>query len=131
MKAHELYLVSGLLATVIINDHASNCISELIAGGATKDEFLTVFDNRDSIDVYIKEFSSVSPRFTLCPEERLIKRTVKQSKVLFEDKFIKQQKNADYLEDEFFTENHLYNSGVRLFLQLSPVRLAVPTVVST
>lgn len=97
-----------IIPSVIINDHTSKYISELVAVEVNKDTILTVFDKRDFLDIYTQEFGSVSPRYTLFPDERQIKRTVKQNKVLFEDKFIKQQKNADYVEDEFFTEDHLY-----------------------
>jgi hypothetical protein len=61
---------------------------------------------------YTSEFENQNPKYTLFPDERQIRRAVKQGKVLFEDKFNKQQKNADYQnkEDEFFSEDHLYFS---------------------
>jgi hypothetical protein len=100
--------VNEIIPAVIINDSTSNCITELEANNVAKDAILTVFDNRDLLTVYSNEFNSINPRYTLFPDERQIRRAVKQNKVLFEDKFNKQQKNADYPEDEFFSEDHLY-----------------------
>ena len=100
--------VNEIIPAAIINDNTSKCMTDLGANKVSKSAILTVFDKRDSLAVYTKEFDSVSPRYTLFPDERQIKRAVKQNKVLFEDKFNKQQKNADYSDDEFFTEDHLY-----------------------
>ena len=103
------YLTANeIIPAVIINGSTSNCITDLEANDVVKDAILTVFDNRDSLAVYSNEFNSINPRYTLFPDERQIRRAVKQNKVLFEDKFNKQQKNADYSEDEFFSEDHLY-----------------------
>lgn len=105
---HTYLSASEIIPAAIINDSTSNCIADLEANKVSKGTILTVFDKRDSLSAYIREFGSVSPRYTLFPDERQIKRVVKQNKVLFEDKFIRQQKNADYSDDEFFTEDHLY-----------------------
>lgn len=103
------YLSSNeIIPAVIINDSTSNCITDLEANSVVRDTILTILDNRDSLAVYLNEFDSINPRYTLFPDERQIRRAVKQNKVLFEDKFNKQQKNADYSSDEFFSEDHLY-----------------------
>ncbi len=97
-----------IIPAVAINSTTSDCLTDLAAKKVSKNAILTVFDNRDSLSVYTSEFSSISPRFTLFSDERQIRRAVKQNKVMFKDKFIKQQKNADYSDDEFFSEDHLY-----------------------
>jgi hypothetical protein len=97
-----------IIPSVIVNNNTSNCLNELEIKNVSKNAILTVLDNRDSLSVYLNEFGSVSPRYTLFPDERQIRRAVKQNRVMFEDKFNKQQKNADYSEDEFFSEDHLY-----------------------
>lgn len=103
------YLTANeVIPAVVINRTASECLTDLAAKNITKNAILTVFDNRDSLSFYTNEFRSISPRYTLFSDERQIRRAVNQNKVIFEDKFIKQQKNADYSDDEFFSDDHLY-----------------------
>ena len=105
------YLKCGYVTpSVLINDSVASCLSTLVAHGISKNNLLTVMDNRDFLVEYTSEFQDEEPQYTLFPDERQIRRAVKQGKVLFEDKFNKQQKNADYQrkEDEFFSEDHLY-----------------------
>lgn len=112
-SASSLYTylsVNEIIPAVIVNNYTSNFITKLNANNVSKDAILTVLNNRDSLAVYLNEFSSINPRYTLFPDERQIRRAVKQNKVLFEDKFNKQQRNADYSSDEFFSEDHLYYS---------------------
>jgi hypothetical protein len=97
-----------VIPSVIINPSMPNCLRDLEAREVSREDILTVLDNRDSLRVYETEFESVSPKFTLFPDDRKIRRTVKQNKILFENKFGKQARNADYPADEFFSEDHLY-----------------------
>lgn len=106
---YKLLPSDTVIPSVLINDRASSCLSTLeLFGGIVKHEVLSVLDNRDSLNYYVAEFPDFSPRFTLFPDERQIRRTVTGNKVLFDDKFKKQSKNAAYPEDEFFSEDHLY-----------------------
>lgn len=59
------------------------------------------------LDIYQDLFERV-PQYTLCPDERFIRRAIKENKVIFENRFNKQSRNADYPEDEFFSDDHLY-----------------------
>ena len=108
----EDYLLgNGIIPSIIISTTAANRINDLVEKGIGKDRILTVFDNRDSLSVYIDEFGDTPPKYTLfSSEERQIRRTVKQNKVMFNDWFRKQAKNADYaiVDDEPFSEDHLY-----------------------
>ena len=105
----QTYLsAENIIPAIIINEYTSDCLFDLEVNKVSKSAILTVFNNRDALSVYSNEFSSVPPRYTLFPDERQIRRTVKQNKVMFEDKFNKQQKNADYSDDEFFSDDHLY-----------------------
>jgi hypothetical protein len=99
---------SGVIPSVILNETAESALAELAAIGLQKHSVLTIFDNRDFLDDYKTLFNSAEPRYTLFPDERQIRRAVQQHKVLFEDKFHKQLRNADYPDDEFFSEDHLY-----------------------
>jgi len=98
------------IPAIIINSHAENSVKLLELNGFSKNSILTVFDNRDSLSIYENIFDNAIPKYTLFPDERQIRRTVKQNKVMFEDKFRKKDRNADYPPDEFFSEDHLYFS---------------------
>lgn len=99
---------SHTIPSLLFNQNTANALSELPANGLLKDDTLAVLHSRDSLEVYKALFSGVSPRYTLCPDERQIRRTVNQNKVLFENKFRKQDRNADYPDDEFFSDDHLF-----------------------
>jgi hypothetical protein len=99
----------AIIPSIIFNESASICLSTLkLICGIEKDAILTILDNRDNLNSYNSEFRDVAPRFSLFPDERQIRRAVKGNKILFDDKFNKQPKNANYPEDEFFSEDHLY-----------------------
>jgi len=95
---------------VIINAHTKNIMDFLESNGFSKNSLLTILDDRDCISIYENIFGNNFPKYTLFTEERQIRRTVKQNKVMFEDKFRKKDRNADYPSDEFFSEDHLYFS---------------------
>ena len=96
------------IPALIINSHTEAAIKILESHGFSKNLLLTVFDDRDSLSIYEEIFGNAMPKYTLFPEERQLRRTVKQNKVMFEDKFRKKDRNADYPSDEFFSEDHLY-----------------------
>jgi len=103
--------ISGsVIPAVIVNHNTTGAISALIAKGISESNVLTIMTNRDYLDVYQDLFAETPPKFTLFPDERQIRRAVSKNKVMFEDKFKKQEKNADYLkqEDEFYSDDHLY-----------------------
>jgi hypothetical protein len=94
-----------VIPSIIVNTSALECLRELqIASG----DILTILDNGDFLKTYEAVFGSTSPLFTLFPDDRRIRRVVRENKILFEDKFQKKPRNADYPEDEFFSDDHLY-----------------------
>jgi len=97
-----------IIPSLIIKSDTPQCLTLLKRHSITSDRLLIILDDRNYLDIYNNEFSSLFPKYTLFPDERQIRRSVKQNKVLFEDKFVKQPKNASYPEDEFFSEDHLY-----------------------
>jgi len=99
---------TNCIPTVLFNQKAESVIDTIRLSEIPQEDILTILNNRDFINTYRKFFASGSPRYTLIPDERQIKRTVTQNKVLFEDKFNKQDRNADYPEEEFFSEDHLF-----------------------
>lgn len=100
----------NIVPTIIAKDDMDDVSRSLEQGGAKKSEMLVVLNNRDYLDTYKTMFSNDKPLYTLFPDERAIRRAVGTGKVLFEDKFKKQEKNADYAknDDEFFSDDHLY-----------------------
>lgn len=76
-------------------------------------ETIIVHNDPDFIDDYEQLFKIVSPRYTLMPDERVFRRSVVGDRVLFEDKFSKKIRNADYAKkpDEQFSEDHLFFAG--------------------
>jgi hypothetical protein len=93
---------------LLMNKDSANVLQNLLDNGVAKSIITAIIDKRDSLDIYKAYFTDVSPQFTLFPDERQIRRTVTQGRVMFEDKFKKQDRNADYPEDEFFSEDHIY-----------------------
>jgi hypothetical protein len=94
---------SVIIPSLLINESAIAVLQSYVQERDT----LAVLDHRDYLDIYRDLFDSNPPRYTLCPDERQIRRA-SQNKVLFEDKFHKRSRNADYPEDEFFSDDHVY-----------------------
>ncbi|MDE5965216.1 MAG: sce7725 family protein, partial [Lachnospiraceae bacterium] len=74
---------------------------------------------RDCMEEYLKVYDTIEPSYTLLPDDRTFSRKAPKSKIMFEDRFSKAAKNADYSKniDEFFSEDHLYyaDEGFRGF----------------
>ena len=81
-----------------------------IDGKQTKEEMLLILNDRENINDYLNIFDDETPQFTLVPDESSYRRKIKNNRVLFMDRFTRQQRNADYynLEDESYSEDHLY-----------------------
>lgn len=99
-----------VLPTVLMQDNSSEVIESLIATGKKTKELLVILNNRDYLEDYKKLFTSSAPRFTLFSDDRTIRRAISSGKVMLDDKFIRQEKNSDYLnnEDEFFSDDHIF-----------------------
>ena len=105
--------ISGsIIPAIIIGKDTIKAMSALAAKGIHAGKVLAFMTSHDSLDIYQKTFNDAPPRFTLSPDERQFRHVVTKNKVIFEDRFNKQDKNADYIrqEDEFFSEDHLYFS---------------------
>ena len=97
---------TNIIPSVLLNESAEEVIRKLKALGISEDNVLIVFNNQDYIQDYQALFSN-APKFTLCPYDRYIRRVVTQNSVLFENKFRKKSRNADYPEEEPFSNDHL------------------------
>lgn len=70
---------------------------------------IAILQDRDSIDRYVSEYEHLA-RFVLIADESAYRRRIHRNRVLFDDKFTRQARNADYglCDDEFFSDDHLY-----------------------
>lgn len=75
-----------------------------------RENMATICLDKDSIPVYEKYFIDENEKFNLIPDESGFRRKIRQNRVLFDDKFNKQDRNNDYIDidDEPFSEDHLY-----------------------
>ncbi|WP_099205535.1 sce7725 family protein [Scatolibacter rhodanostii] len=96
-----------IIPSILLNESTEVILRMLSNKGIQKSNILTVLDDRDYLTTYSALFKTTSPKYTLCPDDRQIRRA-SHHKVLFEDKFKKRSRNADYPEDEFFSDNHIY-----------------------
>ncbi|MGI2294362.1 sce7725 family protein [Paenibacillus sp. GXUN7292] len=110
----EIY-ISQLENTLIIKSHLINRkseteILELNTFGVMPQDLLTLTLDVDNLEYFERLFDNSCGRLNIIPDERQLKRSVTNNKVLIEDSFIKQTKNSDYKDkpDEFFSDNHLY-----------------------
>ena len=102
----------NIIPSIISQGNMDKVIISLEKIGVHKKELLVVLNDYDYLDAYKTLFSDDKPQYTLFPDERAIRRVVGTGKVIFDDKFKKQDKNADYAnnDDEFFSEEHLFFS---------------------
>jgi len=112
MLSSKLLSCSNVIPSVLMNEDADSVVMALESKKILKKDILAVLDKRDFVENYTDLFEISYPKYTLALNERQIRRNIKNGKILFEDKFIKRERNADYLkeEDEFFSDDHLYYS---------------------
>lgn len=74
------------------------------------EKLMIINPKRDCMEEFLKVYETIEPSYTLLPDDRTFSRKAPKSKILFEDRFSKAAKNADYCKnvDEFFSEDHLY-----------------------
>lgn len=74
------------------------------------ENLMIINPKRDCMEEYLKVYDQIEPSYTLLPDDRTFSRKAPRTKIMFEDRFSKAAKNADYSknDDEFFSEDHLY-----------------------
>ena len=102
----EKYLSPNVIPAILTNESAEKGLIELKSKGIDTSELLAILDDPDLIKTYQAVFQQ-TPKYTLCPYDRHIQRAVKENSVLFENKFNKKSRNADYPEDELFSNDHI------------------------
>lgn len=106
----DQYEDSVIIKSLIMQRNAKALLEFWNKQGVNKAELLVINTDRDYLDLYESAFGTADPRYVLMPDESVFRRKVRHHKVLLDDKFEKQDKNADYqdIEDEFFSDDHLY-----------------------
>lgn len=106
----EQYEDSAIIKSLIMQRNAKSLLEFWDRHGIDKADLLVINTDRDYLELYESTFGTAIPRYTLMPDESVFRRKVRHHKVLLDDKFEKQNRNADYqkTEDEFFSDDHLY-----------------------
>jgi len=109
---HVQYDESIIIKAIIMQKNAQSLLNHWSKSNVDKAEMLVINIDREYSDLYENEFGSTSPRYALIPDESAFRRKIRRNRVLLDDKFEKQNRNADYgkEEDEFFSDDHLYFS---------------------
>ena len=120
-----LYNKENVIKSLIMQKNAASLLKHWQSKGVDKKELLVVNNDRDYLDFYEEEFGSITPQYALIPDESSFRRRIRRSRVLLDDKFEKQNRNADYqtVTDEFFSDDHLYykDDGFKGFSDYSVV----------
>lgn len=106
----DQYENSAIIKSLIMQKNAKPLLDFWDKRGVNKADLLVINTDRDYLDLYESAFGAVVPRYALMPDESVFRRKVRHHKVLLDDKFEKQDRNADYqeIDDEFFSDDHLY-----------------------
>lgn len=99
-------IAPNIIPAILTGRHAEDGVARLNDSGIPTSSILTILTSPDSLKTYQTLFQQ-TPKYTLCPYDRHIRRVVKQNSVLFENRFNKKNRNADYSEDEFFSNDHI------------------------
>ncbi|MDL2216070.1 sce7725 family protein [Ruminococcaceae bacterium OttesenSCG-928-N02] len=121
----QLYEDDLILKSIILQKNATSLLSHWDKNGIEKQNLLVVNTDRNYLDLFDEAFGGNNPRYALIPDESAFRRRIKRNRVILDDKFEKQSRNADYQEtdDEFFSDDHLYfeDDGLKGFADYSVV----------
>jgi hypothetical protein len=100
-----------IIKSHIINNRSADELHNLFDLGISKEDILTIHMDRDNFEVYESLFGDTNGKYNLIPDERVFRRSVRNHRVLLDDKFNKLARNAEYKDkDEFFSEDHIFYS---------------------
>lgn len=99
-----------IIKSLIMQNNMQSLLDSWEKCGVNKTDLLVVNTDREFLDLYEHTFGTTVPRYVLIPDESVFRRKVRKYKILLDDKFEKQDRNADYEQetDEFFSDDHLY-----------------------
>ena len=107
------YLESGYVSPALTaGSGLKNCIKQHSLNDEDIAKSYVIFKSSDDITSYMKgSCGSIRPRFCIIPDKSEFRRLFRgYGKILCEDHFNKQERNADYIRcpDEAFSNDHLY-----------------------
>lgn len=99
-----------IIKAIIMQQDITTVLKRLKSGDIDQKISLIINTDRDCLPLYETLFGEDSSRFILIPDESVFRRRIHSNRVMLDDKFTKQPRNADYghIEDEFFSDDHLY-----------------------
>lgn len=98
-----------LIKAHILNKDSKLEIEELTDEDVDTQGLLVIGKERDDFNFYTTYIENKKPQFTLMPNSRALKESIKGNRVVLNDGFKKRERNVDYADhdDEFFSDNHL------------------------
>ncbi len=102
---------SGFVQKVLIWDtKGREYLTEWEKDGFDRSTLMLIIHDRDALDLYLDTFAQDSPKYVLVPDQGTFRRTIQGPKIILQDQFKKQRRNADYskIEDEFFSDAQLF-----------------------
>ena len=96
----------GLITAYLMNEDIVNKLS----CNNDKGSLMIINKEHDDIRLFTKLYgTNDEPKYTLIPDERIFKRRIQHNKILLEDYFKQEKRNADYKkrEDDFFSSEHI------------------------
>ncbi len=109
-KYYDLLNSNNITRCLIMNRHSKEQLDKWNVVDSDYNKWIAINVNRDYLDVYNKIFYSEFPKYALIRDE--FRRKIKNGRVLFENRFKKCDRNADYANtervDESYSEDHLY-----------------------
>lgn len=96
--------------TLIWDAKGSLFLEKLESDGVNRSTLMLIIYDRDALDLYLDEFVQDSPMYVLIPDQGTFRRSISSPKIIIQDQFTKQKRNADYskVDDEFFSDAQLF-----------------------
>ena len=101
------------IVSALYVDSDLNILIDRLAGmGIDYKNTILICNMPDNIKYYESVMGEKKALFTLIPDKRVFRRSIRGNRVLCEDHFPKRPRNVDYqtIESEFFSNDHLYYS---------------------
>lgn len=96
--------------TLIWDMKGREYLTEWEKDGFDRAALMLIVQDRDALELYKDEFAQKSPKYVLIPDQGTFRRTIDTPKIILQDQFNKQKRNADYskVDDEFFSDAQLF-----------------------
>lgn len=109
-KYYDVFGSENITKCLIMNRYSQDQLDKWSAVDCDYSKWIAINVNRDYLDLYNKIFCKEFPKYSLVRDE--FRRKIKNGRVLFENRFVKCDRNADYANedkvDESYSEDHLY-----------------------